>query len=60
MDKNIDLEPIATALFALLNQLETASPGLAERHGWARIEDVSAFTTALMRAGQAEKPEGLL
>lgn len=53
------VEPLAIALFALAEQLEQAYPGLAERHGWARLEDVRAFTTALMQASEATKPDGL-
>lgn len=55
-----DLNDLAEALFTLASKLEQISPGLAVKHGWAEIVDLTRFTNALESASQATKPHGLL
>lgn len=57
--KAMDVEAVAVAVFALLDQLDQADSSLAGRFGWAKLADVEAFTTALANAAQATAPDGL-
>lgn len=58
--RNLDNEAFAIAVFALANQIHARHPGLAEKHGWARIADVQLFTSTVLGASQATRPDGLL
>ena len=57
--KNLDDEALAIAIFSLADQIHARHPGLAEKYGWARIEEVQLFTRTLLGASQATKPDGL-
>ncbi len=54
-----DLDALALALFALATQLEQEHPGIAEKYGWARIDDLQALARMLSGAREATAPDGL-
>lgn len=53
------VEPLAIALFALADELDKAYPGLAQQHGWVRLDDAATLAQTLTDAIQATKPDGL-
>ncbi|MBC7971534.1 MAG: hypothetical protein H7Z11_15670, partial [Verrucomicrobia bacterium] len=38
--KDMDVQAVAVAIFALVDQLDQADPALAGRFGWAKLADV--------------------
>ena len=57
--KHLDADAMALSLTGALSQLEHEHPGIAEKYGWARLDDVHTFTSAVIQATQATTPDGL-
>jgi hypothetical protein len=58
--QTMDSERLVSALTGLLASLDKVEPGIAARHGWAKIEDLRDFGNAIGDASKASKPNGMV